>query len=285
MNVCDFSALLQLCAGLSIALVAVEYSKTYTYILSKKVFKFGDIIKQSFKNIEDSISGDLETLSHIEPVLIDGKSTSNQIEKVRRNYEKLQDRIPETMKHLKNEAYNECESKSFSALSLWSFLYCVIALFLSGIIMPNFVDHIKLIWCFLTVFTSLYFIIGWLKGEKKEQWKLCDFSGLSHTILWFSFIFIFSCFLGIIMKNWVEESVNLEIRHVIWILLLIISVLLGYTNFIVFFIKIRTKASYIRKVIDQKTSEIQNEYNILKVEVDSLTKVNEVKSKLFVEKN
>lgn len=283
MDICDFSSLIQLSAALSVALVAVEYSKTYPHILSDKVFNFNELVHSSFKTIIEKIGGDRETLEHINPVEIDGVSTVHQIEDVKRKYELLNEKITKNKAALIKDSDRKCESKSFSALSLWTFLYCFTALFFCGFKDTNINCFVKIVWMFLTLLSLVYFICGWYRGEKNKQIKICDFTSLKDVIVWYLIALILSCLLSIGIAGWVMRTEDFEVQVIIWNLFLIGSVLLSYVNFVVFFIKIRQKVSLMKKSIQEGTNKIDNEYEKLKAEVDELVKVNQVKSKLVVE--
>lgn len=283
MDICDFSSLIQLSAALSVALVAVEYSKTYPHILSDRVFNFKELVRSSFKTIIEKISGDSETLEHINPVEIDGVSTVHQIEDIKRKYEKLNERITKDKELLIKDADQKCESKSFSALSLWTFLYCFTALFLCGFKDTIAGGYVKIVWMFLTFLTLIYFVCGWYQGEKNKQVGVCDFTSLRHVILWFLSFVILSCLLSWRFFYCCVNSIDVEIQELFWNIFLIGSVLLCYLNFIVFFIKIRQKVSLMKTSIQNVTDDRQRDYDNLKAEVDELVKVNKVKSKLIVE--
>lgn len=73
---------------MSIAFVAVEYVKSYTSILCERFFKFQDFVEQSFKECRDILT-DKETLEHICPIDIEGRSTNTAIEDAKRKNESL----------------------------------------------------------------------------------------------------------------------------------------------------------------------------------------------------
>lgn len=87
MELTDFLTLIQLAAGLNIAFVAVEVAQGYTRILSDKVFNITQLLDNAFQELKSTISVNRTTLDNTHSTDVDGKSTTNKIEEVKREYE------------------------------------------------------------------------------------------------------------------------------------------------------------------------------------------------------
>lgn len=277
MTLNDFSTLIQLSATLNIAFVAVEYAKAYTRTLSEKVFKFQFFIVSSFQECIELLI-DKNTLDHLEPIVIEGKSTNNKIEKVKRDREILMKEIETEQKRLEENVKLMCESKSLSSLSLFLFLYSTTALFLVGItsLAPQFIPNF---WSILTSLTVLFLIVGWMLGEKDKQQSYLDFSLLRHSIMYFSFSVILSFILSIIFFYY---SLDVSTSPC-WTYILVFSALVPFTNFIAFLIKIKRKAKAVKNEITKCSSEIKTKCNTLKESVDALLNVSKLNQQLKID--
>ncbi|SEO61763.1 hypothetical protein SAMN02910431_04618 [Bacteroides sp. AR20] len=273
----DFSTLIQLGATLNIAFVAVEYAKAYTHTLSEKVFKFQLFIISSFQDCMELLI-DKNTLDHLEPIVIEGKSTNNKIEKAKRDRELLVKEIETEQKRLEENVKLMCESKSLSSLSLFLFLYSTTALFLVGItsLAPQFIPNF---WSVLTFLTTLFLVVGWVLGENEKQQSYLDFSLLRHSILYFVFSVIISFILSIILS-----CCSLEVSvSPCWTYILVSSALIPFTNFIAFLIKIKRKAKAVKNEITRCSSEIKAKCTTLNQSIDALLSVSRLNQQLKID--
>lgn len=278
MNISDFTALIQLGATLNIAFVAVEYAKAYTVTLAEKVFKFQDFIVRSFDNCQ---LVDRDTLNHLEPSTIDGQSTVSQIEKVKREREKLSEEIESTKQSLNGQIHVLCETKSLSTLSLWLFLYSVLALFQAGVEEKYAATHI--FWTFFTLCTLIYVSLGWILGEKEKQIKCLDFVQLRHCIIYFCLLWAICFIVALAVQK--NESSNLHIAiSSYWNLILIVSAILPFANFIAFIVKIRVKAKIIRINIEERAKKINVKCIQLGNAAHALISVSQVSAELKIKK-
>lgn len=278
MEINDFSTLIQLAATLNIAFVAVEYAKAYTHTLSEKVFKFQDFIKESFKKCYDLLV-DRETLAHMEPVNIDGKSTVNKIEKAKRDYELVTKELDTEKDKLSVEVKVMCESKSLSSMSLWFFFYCTVALFLSGL--EKYCTYsIKVFWSSLFILTIVFTLIGWICGEREKQIKYADFTLLRHCVVYFAGASLLSLTILIVLLFFHSP---LLLSDLVWNSILIVSVILPYINFVIYFIKTKQKAKAIKRKITTSASDIAKKCTILKTSVDDLLSVGKISEQLLID--
>lgn len=271
----DFAPLIQLSATLSIAFVAVEYVKSYTSILCEKVFKFHDFVKLAFCECREILT-DRETLEHITPVDVGGKSTNSVIEEAKRKNESLTKEIEKEEKSKKEEVSAICQARSMSSLCFFCFLFNIVLLFLGGIenICTQFVHTFSMVYCSLIL---MYIIVGWCLGEKESPKKFCDFSSLRHAIYSFVIITVLSIIFYV-----VDIYCNLLSEGLLsfWLYFLIVSVLFSYLNFVVFAVKIRQKAKVFKENIKSTKSKLVEKCKDAKKDADDLLATSRVEAKL-----
>ncbi|WP_350456307.1 hypothetical protein [Macellibacteroides fermentans] len=274
MDVSNFSSLLELAATLNIALVAVEYAKTYTHILAKNVFKFDVEIESAFKKYEDIFS-EKERLSSFQPIFVGGGSTNNMIEEARRKLELFEEKFIAEKDGLHFYVNNACNSRSLSSLSLYLFLFCVLILFLGGIISINMI--VKSIIMQFTLLSFIYLLIGWFSGEKQKIYLKCfSFSSIRHNLVIFGILFLLALLICCICFIYLPYDYTGNL----WGYFIIVTVLLPFSNFFVFFFKTKNKAKSIKLHIINQSNSINDDYNIVKEKINNLKAVNSVASQV-----
>ena len=250
MAINDFSTLICMVATMSIAFVATEYVTSYTKNLCERFFKFQEFVKASFQECRDLLT-DMETLNHIPAIDVGGKSTNGQIEAVKRKNESLKKEIDE-VETIKNEAVTDiCQARSMSALCLFVFLFNVALLFLGGI-ECCFSDLSRRVCAILCIFSILYVVLGWMLGERENPKKLLNFSSLCHATYSFVSIFVVSVIIGIINFQYLCYVTDF------WWWLLLFCTFISYLNFVVFILKVNSKAKeYKKDVVESKNGMIQ----------------------------
>lgn len=137
-------------------------------------------------------------------------------------------------------------------------------------------EYVELFISWLTIFTVLYTVLGWIVGEKGYKMCYLDFTSLRHALC--SFIiglclsFLFTC-LGLLNEKCTS----------IFPFILIVSVLYMYSNFVVSSIMIWNRAAKVKKEIKTNASKYKVKCNKLQHDVNQLLTVNEVELK--IEKN
>lgn len=275
MTINDFSSLIQLSATMSIAFVAVEYVKSYTSILCERFFKFQDFVEQSFKECRDILT-DKETLDHICPIDIEGRSTNTAIEDAKRKNESLTKEIEDVEKAKKEEVSTSCQARSMSSLCFFVFLFNTLLLFFGGIenIIPQFTHIYSTIFCGLV---CIYVIIGWSIGEVEKPKRFCDFSSLRHSICSFLIIVLVSTIACLVIMDNNCFSINIDS---FWWYILIGSVLCSYMNFIIFVIKIGRKAVSFKENVNAAKDELKDKCKKAQREVEDLLATSRVSAKL-----
>lgn len=275
MTINDFSSLIQLSATMSIAFVAVEYVKSYTDILCEKLFNFHDFVQSAFKECREILT-DRETLDHLSPVDVDGKSTNTVIEEAKRKNESLTKEIDEVEKTKKEEVSTACQARSMSSICLFIFLFNVLLLFLGGIETSYklFSHTSSMILC---SFAIIYIVLGWIIGESDTPKKICDFSSLRHIIIAFLIIFLLST----MPTFWIIQNSHWEaFIQSSWNYFLFCGVVCSYLNFIIFIIKIGRKAFVFKKEVNKSKEKLKNKCKEAKKDEDDLIATTRIKAKL-----
>lgn len=270
MELNDFAAAIQLAATLNIAFVAVEYAKSYTCIVAQKIFKFQEIINDSINRCSSHV--DKETIESLHDVTVDGQSMISEIQEVQRDKEKMTEDIKILESELKNMVSEKCNSKSYSFISLYLFLFSSLALIIAGF---GGNDNAHKYWIAVS-FLSLFFIaISWILGEfpKKKLWF--NYSSLQQCIIIFCILPLLSCTAPFITHTTFCEALNK-----MWEPAVIITVLLPYVNFIIFAIIIKCRSKHIHKTIEIKTNKIEEKCIELEKKTNKLSVVQEVSVKL-----
>lgn len=260
---------------MSIAFVAVEYVKSYTSILCERFFKFQDFVEQSFKECCDILT-DKETLEHICPIDIEGRSTNTAIEDAKRKNESLTKEIEKAEETKKEEVAMSCQARSMSSLCFFIFLFNTMLLFIGGIenIVPQFTHIYSIIFC---SFICIYIIIGWCIGEVEKPMRFCDFSSLRHSIYGFLIITGLSIIASLVIIRNNCLSINIDS---FWWYILIGSILCSYMNFIIFVIKIGKKAALFKEKVNAAKNELKGKCERAQREVEDLLATSRVSAKL-----
>ena len=274
MSIDNFSALIELVATMSIAFVAVEYVKSYTKELCEAIFDFSRFIDDTFKKCKDLVSSNLETLNHIKPIDINGKSTNSKIEETKRDHEELLKTIEQTINDKKNKITKECQARSMSSLCFFVFLLNVLLLFVGSVECKHTTfSHIFIF--VLCVLSIIYLISGWIWGEKENNVSLFRFNSLKHPII--SFIILIFLSIGGSLLIFGEHWSFIE---AIWWYILMAFILLSYINFVIFVFKIRNNANAFKLRIKNKMEELNKQCENADNDVRDLLSSNRLSEKL-----
>lgn len=277
MEVNNFSSLLELAATLNIALVAVEYARTYTHILAKNVFKFDIEIESAFKKYEDIFS-EKDRLSSFQPIHVGEGSTNNMIEEAKRGLELFEEEFNTKKDGLNSYVKEECNSRSLSSLSLYLFLFCVLVLFLGGIISINMI--VKSIITLFTIFSFIYLMFGWFSGEKQKNYiKWFSFSSIRHSLAIFGVILLLSLIICCICYFYFNYVTSYYTDY-LWDCSILVTVILPFSNFLVFFFKTKSKVKSIKLHINSQSNSIDGSYSSIKTKINELKAVNSVANQI-----
>lgn len=270
MSIAGFASLFALAATLNIAFVAVEYAYSYTKILSARIFNFTELITDQFKEIHNILLLK-ETLNNIEPTEIGGQSTLSQIEKNKREIEKLESEINIEKETLYEEINSICESKSFSALSLWNFFYSVSILFIIGL-ESTFTIFAHMFLYSASAFTLLYMIIGWFWGENNTIISPF-YSSLKRSIITF-LLFLAASIVVAIRANTCCPLSNADT------IITPICAAVPFLNFISYYFIIRHKGKSIKSKIKSCASKYQDSCSEIDKDIENLKTIDKVRNQL-----
>lgn len=275
MRIDDFSSLIELIATISIGFVAIEYVKSYTSILCEKIFQYIKFISESYDECRALLT-DPDTLEHIEPVDVGGKSTIDAVEKLKVEHENLYKEIREEEEKQKKAIIEVSQSKSQSAICFYIFLSNVILLW--GASFENqWEDQVHIFFLFYCSLSILYLILAWLLGEKERICAGLNFSSLRHSFICFIVILFFSLigllFLPIGYSSLIEP---------ICLTMMVAYIALSYLNFAVFAWKINRQAKKFRNKVNTSKESMKQKCTEKKNEVQDLLAVGRVNSKLSI---
>lgn len=282
MELSNFATLLQLAATLNIAFIAIEYAKTFTYSLSEIVFQFKDMVKIQIDECKNILPDD-ESLKSLKPTRIgeNGSTTLTLIEKVKVETFRLRDSLDQEEK--KTESRNLFEFKSLSAVSLYLFLFCLLSLFCSSICLSeNKLAH-HFFWITFSSLSFLYVLFIWVFGEK--EYKKCKFmnsflSSFKYNIIVFFVILIVSLTLLLSISS---DALFSLLDQNCWKGITILTSLITFANFVVFFFKTKYKSNKEKKRIAESFETIKNNCTLVKNEYDSILLVSAMEEQLKID--
>ena len=278
MTIDNFSAIIELAATMSIAFVAVEYVTSYTSVLCEKFFNISSFISTAFDECR-AILTDKKTLDHLKPSNVDGKSTNNAIEKLKRANESLNKDINEAEKKARENMPFECQVISMSSLCLFLFMLNILFL-LFGSIESSAKEYTYI---FISIFSFLsiaYLLVGWICGESSGNSPILEFSSLKHAVIGIFVIVVLSllgsCFIG----NQPWKSRYIEVVCDAWIWILMVDVMLAYFNFIIFMFKIWRKGVKFKEDIKKTVDGLKTKCTECKGEEDDFIAMSNVIARL-----
>lgn len=264
--------MIELAVALNIAFVTVEYVKSYTNAVCNQLFNFAQFLREAFDECRTLLVDDI-TLNSIHDSKINGNSIAGEIERVKIAKEKLSKEMNMELQNFSLKIGKVCQSKSISSVSLWLFLYGLTYLFCMGINSIVAEINIEFYIICLTLFTIVYTVLGWSVGEKGYKMRLLDFTSLRHSIV--SFAVAVGISLVLTMFRWFHA-----IPERVFSVVLIVSVLYMYSNFVVSSIIVCERASKVKKEIKDNTDNFKIKCGKLKDDVDKLLAVNALELKI-----
>lgn len=242
-NLNDFSSLFELLAGINLAFIAVNYVNNYTNVIANSVFRIEEFFQEHFS----------ELIREIESVknFIDGadktKYDQNR-ERLVREGERYIKMLLDKSDEMKQQAIEDCYFRSFSSTCLWSFVFCFLALLISGFQSNSKIGVYQVYMLdFLLLFALLsliYFIFCWIFNETKirviKKW--------THRLSWS----LRACLLAMVISlfflslgsptTFMDEHLGVN-----YLLLPIVYILVPTVNFCFYILPIFTKVSKIKK--------------------------------------
>jgi hypothetical protein len=232
MDLRDFGSLFELFAALNIAFVAVEYIGGYVDILLNKVFRLKDQIEIRRRRLQDMLI-DKESLCVMGDFSINGKTVN--IEGHIRLCEVIEKRISVDEEKLKSAMRRECNFSSVANTFLYSFFYCIVILFCSGL-SANIANSFLF---YFTCLTALLLISLWFAEKVLHRW----FFRLTSVII----LFICSVVISILL-SFLAKAPN-------WTWLPIVYAIIPSIVFIVYFFKTVLKHKRLLKQVNHGSDE------------------------------
>lgn len=128
LHISDFSSVLELAVTMNIAFVIADYSHSFTKAVADKVCRFDNKIRVFCNGLRDKIN--VLRCDELKPHLVDGNSTLKVVEEIKRKASETRKEIDNIEKTLTNEKDTLCQSRCFSFISLYFFLFSLLALFI-----------------------------------------------------------------------------------------------------------------------------------------------------------
>ncbi len=268
MELSDFTSAIELAAGLNIVYVAAEFASSYTHKVVNKVLKFEEFIAQS--KLKCFLHLDEVTLNTLTADDVNGISTAKKLESLKVRLEKEKDNINKLQSELESLIKRKCQSKSFSFIALYLFLFCVLALLFVGF--RNVHQFMDLGWSIHSSLSLILVLTVFVCGECKPF-----FSSLSYCIYIFLFISVLSFSGGYFIGR--HHFFDMEILSLSG-LFIIITVLAPYSGFIFYWLKMRLIASGLRKEMEMKVTKVEDECIEIEKEINKLQNVQELSMEL-----
>lgn len=262
-SISNFSDFIGLGITLSLGFIAIETVKAFTQTLSERLFRFEAFIEEAFVVCKKSLI-DRETMKEIRVANVNGRSTNTDLEKQRREYERLTSAVEQKIRAMKEEVCMRCQARSMSSICAYHAAIGTLLLLL-GAVEERYPICISLALIVVSSVALLYTILGWSLGERsiKKKWlsKLASFSSLRHTFYAMMCTLILVVVAVILIKSRYfapDDPDFLFMKECYYWCLLVVS-LLPYTNFIVYIAKIRLKASEIRAQVNRERDKLKSE--------------------------
>lgn len=254
MEISNFSSLVEVGVTLNIACVAVEYVKSYTSVLCNQVFSLGSLIKEAINDCRFKLNEvmDETTLENLPDNLTGGRSIVSLKRQLTKDRKELNDDIQTKEQSMQEKIGKVCEVKNISSICLWLFLYGLCGLFLIGIEQEDGNNSAHLFWSVLTLVGLLIIVVGWTSdGERRPWWKF-GYCSLRFSLVSFVIAVLLSSMgMLLVSVSWVSGFIEN-----CWDIILVISMLMLYSNFAVSSAEVWNKAKEGREHIQSEKNEL-----------------------------
>lgn len=231
-NISDFTSALELAATLNMAFILAEYTNSYSLLVLKKFFRFNELLKELDCKCRSYIDGN--SADSLVVHIIDGFSTQDKIEEIKRKISKRKDSLEKSKCDFQNRFENECNAKSFSYISLYMSLYCILSLLLAKF--TELYDYIYMTWSLFSGFSLLWMIASFLWGENESNWLKVNYCSLKSCTKSFLIIIILCFLVAFSIMTWFP-TINVHNTFIEWFVVLS-TILLPYLGFVVFIYKV-----------------------------------------------
>lgn len=258
----DFAPLMQLAAGFYIVFIAIEYKHSFAALLSRHFLNFKQQLIDRYQSFEVE-EFELDIFAKREHYQTgEGKKA---LEQTKAKREKLAALIADKKVVLSVYIDKVCRCDIFRYLSIYMFIYCLVILFVSGLMSVHFmaiVDYVAYytLWSYIIMVTSV--ILGWFVHCIDKR-----------TILWL-FITLFISFFSLIVPLGCIAYIHLgwdnEIKLFVKNGSIIASAFLPYVTFLLFIILFAKSSFAIKSKCEHEEVEVINMYKDLKSEIEAM---------------
>lgn len=275
LNITDFTSALELAATLNMAFILAEYANSYSLLVLKKFFKFNEMLDRLDKACRSHI--DTNTVESLVAHTIDGYSTQDRIEDIKRKISKKSDSLDKSKQDFHKRFEKDCNAKSFSYISLYMALYCI-----SSLLLAKFTElyvWVFLSWGIFTIISLFWMIATFWWGEHEHNWlkvNYCSLKSCTKSYLW---IVLTSVVLTLIVQH-NFPTFNLH-QHPVgeWIVVLS-TIILPYLGFIVFVYKVWNVGKHIVEDIKKHYENEESACKDIANEIDSYSKLESISVKV-----
>ena len=258
----DFAPLMQLAAGFYIVFIAIEYKHSFAALLSRHFMNFKQQFIDRYQSFEVE-EFELDIFAKREHYQTgEGKKA---LEQTKAKREKLAALIADKKVVLSVYIDKVCRCDIFRYLSIYMFIYCLVILFVSGLMGVHFmaiVDYVAYytLLSYIIMVTSV--ILGWFVHCIDKR-----------TILWL-FITLFISFFSLIVPLGCIAYIHLgwdnEIKLFVKNGSVIASAFLPYVTFLLFIILFAKSSFAIKRKCKHEEVEVINMYKDLKSEIEAM---------------
>lgn len=263
----DFSSALQLAATMNMAFILAEYANSYSLLLLKKFFKFNELLEKLDGTCRSHI--DANTVDSFVAHTVDGFSTQDKIEEIKRKINKKTEFLDKSKQNFKDRFEKDCNTKSFSYISLYMALYCIFSLLLAKF--TELYDFVFLVWGVFTVLSLFWMVATFWWGEHERNWLKVNYCSLKSCTKSFLSIILISCILTTIVML-IVPTFNLHDYPIGEWIVVLSTILLPYLGFVVFIYKVWNVGRHIVEEMRQSYEEEENACVEIANEIDSYSK-------------
>ncbi len=287
MELCNFNSLFEIFCTIYLAYIVTDNFSDSNFIstITEKILRKYSDIELLFSKIDVQILGAETTLNSLEIPTSkedDSQSVKSSIEKQRKLYEyslltlnTQKRKISQSKKEINLTIRNSYQTKSFSFLSLFLALYCILILIYAGIVQGNVTQNGNIINtkfdnCLFTliVFTLIYLCFAW-EYDVEEKFAITKPNFLNKTATFFAktlkingYVFTLWSIIILFLISFVsyflpqKETSHLLLYHNT---LIIFAIFLPILNFIIYFKKAANRAEKTRGNLTEKVESIAND--------------------------
>lgn len=254
-NLLNFAPLLQLAAGFYLVFIAIEYKKSFAALLSEHLYDFKNNLEIRFKSfvIEKCVLDAFGSREHYQ--LGKGKKT---LEQTMLKREKLDSLIITSKNELATYIDNVCRCDVFRYLSIYMFAYCLVLLFVSGLITKHTLLFVAGYVAFYTFISCLVVLVSLI------------LSRFIHTIDRYKNLYIGISFVVVVLSILLPIKFRLTFHLCSTNMWIIISALLPFITFLIYMILFAIKAQSVKSECKQKEQNVKLLFDEVQSEIDAM---------------